>query len=52
MTDPLSCYIGRDLGRSQNYSAAAIDEEPVWIEPDSEHRLVVPRRGQQSNRRP
>src|SRR3712207_5407375 len=32
----LSYYIGLDLGQSQDYTALAIVEEPVWIGPASE----------------
>ena len=45
MTDPLSYYIGLDLGQSQDYTAISIVEEPVWVGPVSERRLVVPRGG-------
>lgn len=50
MTDPLSYTIDRDLGRSQDgrsqdYTVGAIVEEPIWIGPGSELRLVVPRSG-------
>ena len=43
MTDPLSYYLGLDLGQSQDYTAISIVEEPVWVGPASERRLVVPR---------
>jgi hypothetical protein len=44
MTDPLSYSIGRDPGRLLDCTAVAIVVgEPVWIRPDSERGLVVPR---------
>jgi hypothetical protein len=43
VTDPLSYYLGLDLGQSQDYTAISIVEEPVWVGPASERRLVVPR---------
>jgi hypothetical protein len=53
MTDPLSYSIGRDPGSSLNCTAVAIVVgEPVWIRPDSERGLVVPRSRWRSNGRP
>jgi hypothetical protein len=46
MTGSPSYYIGLELSRSQYCTAVAIAvEEPVWIGPDSERRLVVLRSG-------
>jgi hypothetical protein len=42
VTDPLSYYIGLDLGQSQDYTAISIVEEPVWVGHVSERRLLMP----------
>ena len=39
MIDPLGYYIGLDLGQSQDYTALAIVEEPVWVGPASERYI-------------